>query len=254
MRVILAYSPALSEKALPTLYLRMVEYDNTLNVKATYTDTDSKVIKIKIGDVITEDILTGKAPNGDLMLIGGPCLLRMYDAWLNNETIRFVVELGSSKYSFSVDGSGFSDSVSSFWAAQETESDGMFYSGTDCVRMDCFFTCNLDGDRVWHNIKGDYELAFDAQEKENIGNVSHYQYMVGIVSDNPFAFPVVHLDDYTDYLEGKYKNEKGSLDWCGKPDEENNIYYMADGRRIAFLNHTNESVCTYDIYIEQSGQ
>ncbi len=131
MKVIIGYSP---DDAAFTF--RLVEYDDTLKVKATYTDGDSKTIKIKIGDEITEGTLIGTPPNGDLLLTEGPCLVKTCTAFMNGLDVRFIVEIAGSKYSFSADGKGFSDCLDSYFEENPDKTNLLFYSGTGFVRLE----------------------------------------------------------------------------------------------------------------------
>ena len=173
MRVILAYSP---DRAVFTF--RLVEYNDTLKIKATYTDSDSKTIKVKIDDEITEGTLTGTAPNGDLLLTGGLCLIKIYDAFLNGQDVRFIVEIGSSKYSFSADGKGFSDCLDEYWAQNPEKSNGLCYPGTEFIKLDYF----IEGDNL--------KLSYPSED----GNAIIY-----VLSSNDY---MLALDEvYTEYLK-----------------------------------------------------
>ena len=167
MRVILAYSP---DRAVFTF--RLVEYNDTLKIKATYTDSDSKTIKIKIDDEITEGTLTGTAPNGDLLLTGGLCLIKIYDAFLNGQDVRFIVEIGSSKYSFSADGKGFSETADEYWEQNPDNSNGLYFPGTELYKLE-YFIGKIDGNTVVLDDGHTYSMSCS---EDKIGDAGAYYY------------------------------------------------------------------------------
>lgn len=91
---------------------RLLEYDN---VPATYIGSEAENIVFKIktaDDVISEGTLIGDEPNGDLFLGSGlPVSNRILPALRKGEDVRCIVELGSSKYNFTMNGAGFPDSL-----------------------------------------------------------------------------------------------------------------------------------------------
>ena len=90
----------------------LLEYDEN---KALYTSGDNVVLKFKRGDETFSANLYGLAPNGDLLLAGNEVGQMKKDeaigkfilALNKGEEIKCVIEIGSSKYSFTVDGMGF---------------------------------------------------------------------------------------------------------------------------------------------------
>ena len=103
-------NPAASNDAMISSFaFRLLEYNE---IPASYISSDSLTIKIKIGDTIYEDVLIGTPPNGDLLLINtfndsSEVYKQMYNALVKETAVRCVIELGSSKYSFTVDSLGF---------------------------------------------------------------------------------------------------------------------------------------------------
>ena len=110
LTVAIFMNPAVSNKQMISSFaFRLLEYDKT---PATYLTSDKLVIKVKIGDTIYEDMLTGTAPNGDLLIMNGAnhsseVYKQIYNTLLKEENVRCVIEVGSSKYSFTVMGTGF---------------------------------------------------------------------------------------------------------------------------------------------------
>lgn len=110
MTVVVFMSPAVSnEQMISSFAFRLLEYNET---PATYITGDELIIKIKIGDTIYEDVLIGTPPNGDLLLMNGAnysskVYKQMYNTLLKEEDVRCIIEIGSSKYNFTVEGSGF---------------------------------------------------------------------------------------------------------------------------------------------------
>lgn len=97
---------------------RLIEYNDH---PATYLSSDEIIMKVKIGEEIIEETLFGAAPNGDLLLMNGlvagqfvksDLFAAIYNALvLGQESVRCIVEIGSSKYSFTIDGKGFADAA-----------------------------------------------------------------------------------------------------------------------------------------------
>lgn len=94
------------------LSFRLLEYGKQ---KATYLDSEDMVLKFKIGDDSFSTNLYGNAPNDDLFfgfLEGGykdedQMMIRWINALRFGKEVKCVIEIGSSKYSFSIDGEGF---------------------------------------------------------------------------------------------------------------------------------------------------
>ena len=110
LTVVVFMNPAVSnDKMISSFAFHLLEYNET---PATYIAGDNLTIKIKIGDTVYEDVLKGTPPNGDLLLMNGAnysseVYKQMYNALLKEKDIRCIIEIGSSKYNFTVAGSGF---------------------------------------------------------------------------------------------------------------------------------------------------
>ena len=99
---------------------RLLEYGDH---KATYLDSDEIVFKIKAmasPPIVDECTLSGTAPNGDLYLMrdqngesywGGNQLLN-YLFW--GYDVKCVIEIGNSKYSFTIEPDGFMDEFNAY--------------------------------------------------------------------------------------------------------------------------------------------
>lgn len=91
---------------------RLLEYGDR---HATYFENEDCIIKIKDPDgTIHEGMLFGTAPNGDLYLVRSHTDNRwladsLYDSMCNGEDVRCIIEIGSSKYNFTIRGDGFDD-------------------------------------------------------------------------------------------------------------------------------------------------
>ena len=100
------------------LAFRLLEYGDHV---ATYLSSDSKILKTKIGDTVTEYDLSGSAPNGDLYVDVNASVSSLktkedIDNFINGKTsnygeeiakqlvdgndIKCVINIGSSKYNF----------------------------------------------------------------------------------------------------------------------------------------------------------
>ena len=225
MRVILGYDPNNA-----ALTIRIVEYDDTLKVKATYTDGDSKTIKIKIDDEITEGTLTGTPPNGDLLLTGGVCLIKIYDAFLNGQDVRFIVETGNSKYSFSAAGKGFFERLNEYWAQNPEKSNGLYFPGTELYKLE-FFTGKVNGDTVVLDDGHTYSMSFS---EDKIGDAGAYYYYKFTPMDGSWDDWLTRTDpgyDYQQMLNSSYEEvEQHEAGWSkdfaasnGFPAERINI-------------------------------
>ncbi len=101
-----------SVKGNSTLSFRLLEYDDHI---ATYTSSDKKVLKMKMWDETYSLDLKGEAPNGDVFLYYsvGSDTDKTMNRWVNalreEKEVKCVIEIGSSKYSFTLDGKGFKD-------------------------------------------------------------------------------------------------------------------------------------------------
>ena len=88
---------------------RLLEYGDH---QATFTSSDIEkgiVLKVKVGDTISEYPLTGEAPNGDLYLVdyyGDQLFSLLYDG---REDIRCIITIGSSQYNFTIKYGNFAD-------------------------------------------------------------------------------------------------------------------------------------------------
>lgn len=120
---------------------RLLEYGNH---QATFTSSDVDegiVLKVKIGDTISEYPLTGEAPNGDLYLLdyyGDRLFNLLYDGC---EDIRCIITIGSSQYNLTIEYGNFAD------VCEEA-----FHISTDGVTsiqgaLAAFFNRNMHGER-----------------------------------------------------------------------------------------------------------
>lgn len=94
---------------------RMLELGNK---KAAYSSDEEDAIEFKIkvssGDIY-EGTLIGIAPNEDLYLTGSDDLSTVLEvALLSDEEIRCVINIGNSKYNFTIDGIGFRSCLTEF--------------------------------------------------------------------------------------------------------------------------------------------
>ena len=106
------YIPEVQTNMNPSQYymsFRLLEYDNHI---ATFSERDEITLKVKIDDNIIEYNLVGNAPNGDLLIKEKeefyhelPILTTALKG--NKNEIPCVIEIGSSKYLFKMDGDGF---------------------------------------------------------------------------------------------------------------------------------------------------
>lgn len=130
--VVVVYHPAVSnEDRISGFSFQLIEYGEH---PATYLQSDEAMLKIKIGDEITEDYLMGTPPNGDLFIlnsgilernsadVGDPNLSETDGVWecykpifntllLNQQDIRCIIEIGGSEYSFTLNGNGFEEAA-----------------------------------------------------------------------------------------------------------------------------------------------
>ena len=89
-------------------WFRLFEYGDK---PATYTSNDEIIMKIKVGDEIITEKLYGTAPNGDLLLLKGDMLNKLtHTLPTEDQEIRCIIEIGSSKYSFTMPLDGYADS------------------------------------------------------------------------------------------------------------------------------------------------
>jgi hypothetical protein len=100
-----------------TMAFRLLEYNDH---KATYSNSDKIVLKVKIDDVVSEYKLIGVVPNGDLFIAEKQFdKSGMYEAPFalakilssNKSDISCVINIGSSKYSFTMNGNGFAEQL-----------------------------------------------------------------------------------------------------------------------------------------------
>lgn len=204
MRVILGYAP--DEAA---FLFRLVEYDDTLKVKATYTDTDSKVIKIKIGDEITEGTLTGTPPNGDLLLVGGACLIKIYDALSTGQEVRTIIEVANSKYTFSMDGSNFSECLDAYWESNPDLTNPLYYDKTNFIRFESLFSIQ-DGMYTFSSENGSY--VFGGQQSVDDTDPSKtYYFFEGIMDEAGGSSANLIVDLYDFYL-ANYPHQRVQVD------------------------------------------
>lgn len=85
---------------------RLLEYNDH---KAIYNQNDKMTLKVKANDEISEYDIVGIAPNGDLAVYGtgSPDAFDLQATWLNGGNASCIIEIGSSKYSFEIDGTGY---------------------------------------------------------------------------------------------------------------------------------------------------
>jgi len=89
-------------------WFRLFEYGDK---PATYTSNDEIIMKIKVGDEIITEKLYGTAPNGDLLLLEGDMLNKLtHTLPTEDQEIRCIIEIGSSKYNFTMPLAGYADS------------------------------------------------------------------------------------------------------------------------------------------------
>ena len=233
MRVILAYSP---DRAVFTF--RLVEYNDTLKIKATYTDSDSKTIKIKIDDEITEGTLTGTAPNGDLLLTGGLCLVKIYNAFLNGQDVRFIVEIGSSKYSFSADGKGFVDCLNDYFEASPNKTNILFYSGTGFIKLE--YLLNTRPEYLYDD-NYELELLCDTNSAGDVATSYKYDiyYSPSVayadeVMDPGINFRSYYRDNY-EKIETTYEELIETITTAGFSTQDVNLWEGASGTITGYV-------------------
>ncbi|MBE6928447.1 MAG: hypothetical protein E7467_08210 [Ruminococcaceae bacterium] len=112
--------------AADSISFRLLEYNDT---KATYYSSSDITLKIKIGNQTYEAELWGSSPNGDLYLFSETfdrteIYNALFDALYENQPVRCIIEIDHSKYSFEIDGLGYSDSIAAL--ADEFEYSGRF--------------------------------------------------------------------------------------------------------------------------------
>lgn len=99
---------------------RLLEYGDT---PATYSTNDNPIIKIKIGDGIYEESLSGSAPNGELYLFHSTKSLDVYTniraQMEQGAELRCIIEIGSSKYTFTLTADGYVDAYNEVLAVSE---------------------------------------------------------------------------------------------------------------------------------------
>ena len=110
LAVVVFFNPACSNEDYVTSFsFRLLEYTDHL---ATYSSSEKIILKVKIGDKIVEEKLQGVAPNGDLILEHGNLYKEILKALvLDEHTVRCIIEIGSSKYNFTLSGAGFADTA-----------------------------------------------------------------------------------------------------------------------------------------------
>lgn len=240
VRVMLCFIPAIDD-AVPVLFMRLLEYDNALSVKAIYSESDSKIIKIKIGDEITEDVLDGEAPNGDLMLISGQCLMKIYDALLANEQdVRFIIELGASKYSFTATGKGFEECLDEYWALNPDKTNGLYYEGTTFLKLENFLTGRRNGlVMIPKQYTGDSDYYYIMKvEEQKVSNGSIFTY--DFYSTSASSRKKIRDFGYEKYLSDNYSNFEELF------DHDDSIY-------ITYWDDTgNELIYSYNYNITDS--
>ena len=82
----------------------------------TYSLEDNLVIKIKVNDEIFEETLAPDESNGDLYLWysakePSEVYKQIYNSMLIGNDVRCIIELGASKYNFTIESDGFVDSA-----------------------------------------------------------------------------------------------------------------------------------------------
>lgn len=119
LTAVVFFCPACSNENYTSYFsFKLIEYNDH---PATYLPGDKIIMKVKIGDTVTEEKLMGTAPNGDLYLVNGKMNGQvidsdLYDAIykalvLGEESVRCIIEIGSSKYNFTLNGVGFADTA-----------------------------------------------------------------------------------------------------------------------------------------------
>ena len=96
-----------------SMSFRLLEYNDH---KATFSNSDEITLKVKINDKVIEYNLAGVEPNGDLFVVEKkqnyrelPILITALET--NECEIPCIIEIDSSKYSFKIDGTGFSEQI-----------------------------------------------------------------------------------------------------------------------------------------------
>lgn len=92
-----------------SLAFRLLEYNDH---NATYSSSDKMTLKVKIADVVSEHELVGIPPNGDLYAMDGSSrplagIVSVLES--NISDVSCVINVGGSKYSFKMDGTGFKE-------------------------------------------------------------------------------------------------------------------------------------------------
>lgn len=91
-------------------YIALIDLKEYNDTNATYYSSDTITFKMKVGDEIIEDTMTGNPPNESVCLgvseysWGGDFL---YNALYEGEDVRCIITIGSSEYNFTVTSDNF---------------------------------------------------------------------------------------------------------------------------------------------------
>ena len=84
------------------IFIRLLEYGNH---NATYSSRDEMKMQIKVDDSVKELFIFGSPPNTDLYLNGDAVTDYLYEG----KEIACVIDIGNSRYNFTIDGNGFAE-------------------------------------------------------------------------------------------------------------------------------------------------
>lgn len=147
---------------------RLLEYGDH---QVTFTSSDIEegiVLKVKIGDTISEYPLTGEAPNSDLYLLdyyGDQLFSLLYHRY---EDIRCIITIGSSQYNFTIKYGNFADVCEE---AFHISADGVTSVQGALV---AFFNRNMHGERYTYITENIDEFPILTSDEINGVIVSHW--------------------------------------------------------------------------------
>ena len=215
------------------IVVRLLEYNNT---PATYSNSSRIIVKAKIdGDIVEEYQALGEAPNSDL-IIG----LNTFDGdkihyqLKNGSTLKFAVEIDSSKYLFSINGKGLEEACNTTEikpledAATANYEKNAFYPGTEFPTLPFainsgsvnYSTYDHTADAKHFNVNKEYYHSFSSFEAAQSARDQYEEYLT-----QHFGEP----EKEHDKLESKY------FHWVFTDSKGNRLFVSASTKPAVYI-------------------
>lgn len=219
LSVVLFDTPSDSSISSHIIYIRLLEYNDT---PVTYLSSSKINVNAKIdGETVEEFRVLGEAPNSDLMIgvesFDGD---KLHYILKNGSTVKFVVTIDNSKYSFTIDGKGLEAACSTPEmkpledAATANYEKNTYYPGTEFHTIpfavgagsSMYNPYDYSKDAHYWNVNSEYYHSFGSYDEASLAVQEYEDYLT-----QTFGEPEKEYDKTDDrFYHRVYTDSKGN--------------------------------------------